>query len=310
MTKRLLRKLLLLLSRPLEQIAEKRLARAAQGGSARYWTSHLVSKKVYGSATESLEHFHWRNRQYPGYIELMPVSGASGLSVLDYGCGPGHDLVGFAEFSKPSRLIGVDVSGPALELSRRRLSLHDFEAELIQIDEVNNAIPVESKSIDLVHSSGVLHHVKDLPAALREISRVLKPGGRFQVEVHNYYSIWVHLYVAYILKIKEGKYRETPLLDAFRQSTDGPNCPISHCYVPSDFIDMVSQHGFTGHFLGSSISLFELNLMKERFDAIHSEKLQPEHAEFLYDLYLNDKGLPTYRGSVAGIGAVFEFNKC
>lgn len=239
----------------------------------------------------------------------MPVSGANGLTVLDFGCGPGHDLVGFSEFSRPSKLIGVDVSSPALERTRERLSLHDFEAELFHIDETENVIPIASETVDLVHSSGVFHHVKDLPAALKEISRILKPGGRFQVMVYNYHSVWVHLYVAYILKIKEELFPESTLMEAFRRSTDGPDCPISHCYIPSDFSDIVNQHGFTGGFRGSSISLHELNLLSERFNALMSEELQAEHVEFLLSLSFDGKGLPMFNQNVAGIGAVFEFNK-
>ena len=50
-----------------------------------YWSVHMVNKKTFGTVEQSLEHFHWRNSIYPGYIELMPVNS---LVVLDYGCGP------------------------------------------------------------------------------------------------------------------------------------------------------------------------------------------------------------------------------
>ena len=75
----------------------------------------------FNSRKDSLNYFKWRNSQYPGYIELMPVSNQDGKIVLDYGCGPGNDLVGFAEFSNVKELIGVDVSKPALELAEKRI---------------------------------------------------------------------------------------------------------------------------------------------------------------------------------------------
>jgi SAM-dependent methyltransferase len=62
------------------------------------------------SAEESLAFFHWRNDQYFGYIERMPVAGFDGKAVLDFGCGPGHDVIGFAIYSSPARLVAADIS--------------------------------------------------------------------------------------------------------------------------------------------------------------------------------------------------------
>ena len=85
-----------------------------------YWTQHNVtSHEQYESRQASLEYFHWRNDQYFNYIELMPVHEQDHKNVLDYGCGPGNDLVGFGEYSKPRRLVGVDVSSTSLDQATR-----------------------------------------------------------------------------------------------------------------------------------------------------------------------------------------------
>ena len=39
-------------------------------GSAAYWNASMVATRPFGSMEDSLEHFHWRNAQYPGYIDL------------------------------------------------------------------------------------------------------------------------------------------------------------------------------------------------------------------------------------------------
>ncbi len=269
----------------------------------------MVPTDDWPDAKSSKEHFLWRNAQYPGYIELMPVSGANGLDVVDYGCGPGNDLVGFTEFSSPAKLIGVDVSKTALAISKKRLALHGKSVTLLHIEEDENHIPLESESVDLVHSSGVLHHAKNLEASLTEIRRILKPGGRLQVMVYNYDSLWLHLYTAYVLQIEIGKYRDISILDAFRKTTDGPDCPISHCYRPRDFLKLVENIGFSGHFKGSSISLLELEMLPKRYAAMRSRILSREHREFLYALQFNQSGYPTINGAVAGIGACYEFTK-
>jgi hypothetical protein len=83
---------------------------ASKGGSASYWTNHMVDNKTFDNAESSLRHFKWRNAQYPGYIELMPVRGHDNKVIVDYGCGPGNDLTGFSVYSFPKKLIGMDVS--------------------------------------------------------------------------------------------------------------------------------------------------------------------------------------------------------
>jgi hypothetical protein len=277
--------------------------------SEEYWTQHMVSNEDWLSKHQSLEYFHWRNQQYPGYIDLMPVNCGDDLAVMDYGCGPGNDLVGFSEFSKPSKLIGADVSPTALKKSKERLSLHNNEVELLQLNENDNKINLPDGMLDLVHSSGVLHHIKNLDTALNEINRVMKLGAKFHVMVYNYNSLWLHLYTAYIHQIERRLYSDETVLDAFSHLTDGPNCPISHCYRPQEFLDLVCGYGFDGKFKGSSISLTELTLLHKRFYAIKNRKLHFEHRNFLSKLTFNEHGHPLHEDNVAGINACFEFTK-
>ena len=102
--------------------------------TAEYWTQHNVTTHyMFSDAKESLDYFDWRNDQYYDYISLMPVIGCDGKTVLDFGCGPGHDLVGFGVYSKPAKLVGVDLSESSLQEARYRLNLHGIEADLIQL---------------------------------------------------------------------------------------------------------------------------------------------------------------------------------
>lgn len=274
-----------------------------------YWTKHLVANRKHTTREASLDHFHWRNAQYPGYIELMPVTGQNDKVVLDYGCGPGNDLVGFGEFSKTKKLYGVDISSSALRLAEERLALHDIEAELIQIDDSENELPISSLSVDYIHTSGVLHHCTHLNAALSEFHRILKPGGKLSIMVYNHDSLWLHLYVAYVLRIEQGKYQDGSLMDAFRRSTDGSECPISHCYKKEDFIKLVKSFGFSGGLSGCSISKHELSLLHKRNAAVNCKELDSIHTSFLNEITLNQNGIPFYGKDVAGIGSCYHFSK-
>ena len=51
----------------------------------------------------------------------MPVKVYDNKVILDFGCGPDHDLIGFDYYSKPKKLIGSDVSSSSLEEARCRL---------------------------------------------------------------------------------------------------------------------------------------------------------------------------------------------
>ena len=269
----------------------------------------MVDHKEFISKSESLDHFEWRNSLYPGYIDLMPVNLADNKIVLDYGCGPGNDLVGFSNYSSVRELIGVDVSEPALNVAKNRLDLHGFEAKLINIDEDSNVIPLEENYVDLVHSSGALHHAKRIDIALGEIFRVLRPGGEFQVMIYNYSSLWLHLYTAYINQIVLGKYKGMPLKEAFRRLTDGSEVPISKCYKPEEFEDIVKSIGFKGGFVGASISTTELKIIPKIYSALEDINLSSEHRTFLSKIQFNHHHHPTVDGDIAGINACFKFYK-
>lgn len=280
---------------------------ALSDASRDYWTHHKVTlHHQFASPEESVEYFHWRNDQYFSYIDLMPVAGRDGAAVLDFGCGPGHDLVGFKLYSRPSRLIGADVSRSSLAQARARLALHGFDAELILLHASTPSIPLESASIDHIHSSGVLHHTPDPFALLKEFRRILKPGGTANIMVYNYDSIWVHLYVAYQKMLVENLYAGMSIREAFSRTTDGDDCPISHCYRVEEFIELCQAAGFEAALAGVAVSAWEASLLPKRFDAIFDRRLRPESRRFLVEIEIDNRGLPVYRGVPAGIDGCYR----
>ncbi len=105
----------------------------------------------------------------------------SGEIVLDVGSGAGVDAMIAAKAVGPEgRVIGVDMTPEMLDAARRnsdRMGLGnlEFRAGLIE------RLPVDAESVDLVISNGVLNLMVDKHGAYRQIERVLKPGGRFQI---------------------------------------------------------------------------------------------------------------------------------
>ena len=156
-----------------------------------------------------------------------------GEVILDYGCGPGNDLTGFAMHTRARRIIGMDVSEASLELAARRLALHDVatgRVELVRVTDTDPRSRWPTTSVDHVNCQGVLHHTSHPERILAEFARVLRPGGTATIMVYNRNSVWLHLCTAYERMIVEGAFRGLDVEEAFARNTDGPECPISRCY--------------------------------------------------------------------------------
>lgn len=272
-----------------------------------YWTGHNVTgHKRFLSKDESLAYLSWRNDQYFKYIDYMPVTGFNEKVVLDFGCGPGHDLVGFGVNSNPKKLIGMDVSTSSLSEAAERLKTHGITAELMQLDSCVETIPLDDVSVDHIHSSGVLHHTPDPLVWLKEMYRVLKPSGSVNIMIYNYDSIWMHLYVAYQRSIVQGLYSDLSLREQFAKSTDGEDCPISNCYRPDEWIKICNNAGFEAEFIGAAISMHEASLANLRFSAIQDQRTPQESRKFLLDLEFDIHGFPLYNGSYAGVDGCYR----
>jgi len=274
-----------------------------------YWSGHtvLADQVQFANSADSLESFCQRNWQYSGYLDLMPVEGFDDLSILDYGCGPGHDLVGFAEFSNAERIVGVDVSPRSVDIATQRLELHSKRVEIFLVSELDPLSRFGDGTFDYIHCSGVLHHLANPREVLKEFRRILRSGGRARVMVYNEASVWFHLYAGFVLPKKwkvapENLQTET----VFRMSTDGPNCPISIAYTKENFCQLASDVGLHSRVLGTAISQFEVDITRRYLTiALQSQKLPERHREFLEKLKFCDE-LPVSGDLVAGINLVFD----
>ena len=105
----------------------------------------------------------------------------TGEHVVDIGCGAGLDsLIAGRMVGKKGRVIGVDMTPPMLAKARASA----FTAGRTNVTFCNGfaeALPVADGWADVVISNGVLNLMPDKMAALTEMARVLKPGGRLQI---------------------------------------------------------------------------------------------------------------------------------
>ncbi len=103
-----------------------------------------------------------------------------GEAVLDLGCGAGFDALLSAQLVGPQgRVVGIDLSPEMLAVAEAGRAEAGFPQ--VEFREAGvEALPFPDASFDAALSNGVLNLVPDKPAALREIFRVLRPGGRLQ----------------------------------------------------------------------------------------------------------------------------------
>jgi ubiquinone/menaquinone biosynthesis C-methylase UbiE len=98
-----------------------------------------------------------------------------GMIVADVGTGTG--FLAEAAVNAGARVIGIDISDGMLAQVSSRLASRNFEARLGD----TAALPLADGEADAVLGNMVLHHAEDPPAAIREMARALKPGGRLVI---------------------------------------------------------------------------------------------------------------------------------
>ncbi|MBF0502667.1 MAG: arsenite methyltransferase [Candidatus Riflebacteria bacterium] len=105
-----------------------------------------------------------------------------GEVVLDLGSGGGFDaFVAGRRVGRTGRVVGVDMTPDMISLARRNNAEYQkssgFENVEFRLGEIEH-LPIETSSVDVILSNCVLNLSPDKPQVWRDISRVLKPGGR------------------------------------------------------------------------------------------------------------------------------------
>jgi SAM-dependent methyltransferase len=106
------------------------------------------------------------------------VDAKPGENVLDLGCGAGLDLYLYARAVGPTgKVFGLDLSSAMLYKAETNLRAAGIvTAEFLEA--AADAIPLPDASVDLVTANGIYNLSPDKDAVMREVARVLRPGGR------------------------------------------------------------------------------------------------------------------------------------
>ena len=99
---------------------------------------------------------------------------AETLHLLDFGCGPGENAIRFARAG--FRVTGFDICEKNIDYCQKLFQKNGWSDKGKFLVTVAEQLPFPDKSFDLIVGIDILHHV-DIPLSIREIKRVLKPGG-------------------------------------------------------------------------------------------------------------------------------------
>jgi ubiquinone/menaquinone biosynthesis C-methylase UbiE len=125
---------------------------------------------------------HWDNLRIGFFSEAVrekafTVAGVEpGRLAADIGAGAGFVTEGLLE--RGLRVIAIDLSAAMLAEMKRKFG--EGGAVEYRIGEAES-LPLEDSSVDYVFANMYLHHVDSPPAAIREMARILKPGGRLAI---------------------------------------------------------------------------------------------------------------------------------
>lgn len=180
----------------------------------------------------------------PWMPEALGYDGTAGLRVLDVGCGQGIDVYRYALAG--ADVTGIDLTPRHVELAQAHVAAMGLEAEVVQGDA--EQLPFSDESFDRASSNGVLHHTPDMPAALREIQRVLTPGGEARVIVYNRNSF--HYWLTQVLYegvLRRGLLKERSMAGVLSSGVEYSSIgarPLVRVYSLKQMRELMTQAGF------------------------------------------------------------------
>jgi SAM-dependent methyltransferase len=136
----------------------------------------------YELQTHRAEDRHWWYRGRRSVLErvVADLRLPADARILDAGCGSGRNMV---DFARHGAVTGIELSETSVCLARARAAGEVVEGSVLEM-------PFDDGSFELAASLDVIEHLEDDLGALRELRRVVAPGGALLVTVPAYQWLW------------------------------------------------------------------------------------------------------------------------
>lgn len=188
-------------------------------------------------------------------VTLFDTERLAGKRLLNVGCGAGEEGLLFSGYG--ADYIGIDFSPAAASLTTTLIAKAGWRGVSYQAEA--ERLPVASGSIDYVYTNGVLHHTPDTADTMREIHRVLKPGGVAVIGLYATNSVqflWYRLHAILHGRLTRGAIARW--LDAATEGewrTGERVNQLTKTYTRKEFAALLREAGFTDFTLEQSTLL-------------------------------------------------------
>jgi 2-polyprenyl-3-methyl-5-hydroxy-6-metoxy-1,4-benzoquinol methylase len=188
-----------------------------QSGNRQWWTTHTMSYDWTDKIDNERFTDTWFNEIDRRFVHgtrlfahdshpfdrLIPFEQLKGRDVLEIGCGMGFhsELM----LRAGANLTAIDISDTSVEATHRRLALRQLTARVERMDATT--LEFSDRSFDFVWTWGVIHHSAQTARIVKEIERVLRPGGETRIMVYNIngMSAYATLVRDYLLGFWQGR---------------------------------------------------------------------------------------------------------
>jgi demethylmenaquinone methyltransferase / 2-methoxy-6-polyprenyl-1,4-benzoquinol methylase len=162
--------------------------------------------------------------------------------VLDVACGTGDLAIASASLRPRGRVLGVDVATGMIERARARIDAVERSRIAFEVGDLTR-LALPDRSIDVVTGGYALRNVPDHQAALAELARVLRPGGRlFTLDFYRpERAIWRGLFLPYLQlsgSVVGWWWHRAPVMYAYIAHS------IRHFVSEKEFTTALRQNGF------------------------------------------------------------------
>jgi len=136
------------------------------------------------AVTRRMRDLGWYQSWFPRFLTTVPLLVASGIdngSALEIGPGPGYLGLEWLKSTNNTTLVGLDASTDMVSIARHNTVEYSFAGRAKYILGDAHRMPLGDSQFDCVLSSASLHEWTEPGRVLDEVSRVLKPGGKWYI---------------------------------------------------------------------------------------------------------------------------------
>lgn len=209
-----------------------------------FWNAHPCeiqrSKKTVGTRDYFKEVEIRRYLIEPHIPDFADFDRWRDATVLELGCGIGTDAINFGRAG--ARVMAVDLSEASASLAEQRAEVFGLEDRITFVLGNGEILAdyLEPSCFDLAYAFGVINHTPNPERALKELRRLIKPGGKLKIMVYHRHSLRV---LAIILWKGFGRFWRSDDL-VTRHASSEPGCPVTYVYSRKQGRRLVEDAGF------------------------------------------------------------------